>query len=544
MFKLSLLQDGSVFEYTLGAGELLIGRQPDCDIQLEYSEVSRHHARLRMTDGAYRVEDLDSSNGTLVNGSLIQAPTRLKDGDRLSLGSVELRYHQILNPAAPDEAKTRTVLSTQIHTIAARHTESTFDNRSGEKLRAVLSISRSLAESNGLDSHLPIILDSLFDIFPAADRGAVVLRDPGSDRFQVHLAKERDSSELNEPHVSATVLGRVFTEKIGILSADACSDARFDASKSVVNFNIRSVMCAPLLGLEGEAIGAISLDTRNAAARFSVEDLEVLTIVAGQAALSWENARLVAARMEQEKQVRDLEMARRIQQALLPPAMPQLPGYGFFAAYQPAAAVGGDYYDCFPTGDGKLCVALGDVAGKGVPASLLMSRLASVIHSSMRFVEDPAEAFRYINRHMCRCSVEGRFATLVIAIVDLHSHEVALLNGGHMTPIVRLANGGLARSEEESVGIPLGIVDDYPYGLHSLTLNPGDFVFLYSDGISEARNAQGELYGLQRLHAVLSQEHTDVAQFGAAILEDVRRHTGEETQSDDISLLCFGRKPA
>jgi len=541
MFKLSLIQDGSVFEYTLGSDELLVGRQTDCAINLDYSQVSRRHARLFRVDGTYWIEDLDSSNGTSVNDRQIHSPLQLQDGDRLGFGGVMLRFQQVVNPAGTGEAENRTVLSTQVHTITSRDTRNAIGNRSEEKLHAVLNISRRLAESSDLDSHLPLIIESLFDIFPAADRGAVVLRDPGSEQFRLHVAKDRYSGEVTEPLVSATVLSRVFSENVGILSADARSDSRFDTSKSIVNLDIRSVMCAPLPGLDGEAIGAISLDSRNAQARFTIGDLEVLTLVAAQAALSYENARLMAGKMEQERQERDLEMARRIQQALLPTEMPRPAGYDFFAAYVPAAAVGGDYYDCFPTSDGKLCVAIGDVAGKGVSASLLMSRLSSVIHSSMRFVDKPSEAFRYINRHMCRCSVEGRFATLVIAIVDLESHEVTVLNGGHMTPIVRTADGLLNGLDESRAGIPLGIVDDYPYEQQSLLLNPGDSIYLYSDGISEARNAQGKLYGLERLHAVLSGDHIDVWHAGKAILADVRRHAGQEAQSDDISLMCFGR---
>ncbi len=544
MFKLSLNQDGGVFEYALNASELLIGRQDDCDIFLESSRVSRRHARLIMVDEAYWIEDLKSSNGTLINDGLIRSAVQLQDGDQISVGGMKLHFHQIGNLRDTDAAEDKTVMSSRIVTIASQDYQGAIDNKPEEKLRAVLSISRRLAESSDLDSRLPIIIDSLFEIFPKADRGSVLLRDPESGQVKLHISRDRRSGEASESHVSATVLDRVFSEKVGILSADASSDSRFDMSKSIINFNIRSVMCAPLLDLNGQAIGAITLDAKEASARFSTEDLEVLTTVAGQAALSYENARLIVRQMEQERQQFDLELARRVQLAILPPRMPQLAEHVVFAGYEAAAAVGGDYYDCFPTGDGKLCIALGDVAGKGVSASLLMSRLSSVMHSSMRFVEHPVEAFSYINRHMCRGSVEGRFVTLVVAIVDLESHEVVILNGGHMVPIVRSASGVITESDGNSVGIPLGILDDYPYKVQSLMLNPGDSIVLYSDGISEARNAQGELYGIDRLRSVVSGEHVDAQHLGEAILLDVHRHVGQEPQSDDISLLCFGRKPA
>jgi phosphoserine phosphatase RsbU/P len=544
MFKLSLNQDEGVLERTLGASELLIGRLEDCDIHLDSSRVSRRHARLFMVEEAYWIEDLKSSNGTLINNGLIESAVQLRDGDQISVGGMELHFHQIGNLGDTDTTEDKTVMSSRIVTIASQDSQGATDNKPEEKLRAVLSISRRLAESSDLDGRLPIIIDSLFEIFPRADRGSVLLRDPGSGQVKLHISRDRRSGRTSEPHVSATVLDRVFSEKVGILSADASSDSRFDLSKSIINFNIRSVMCAPLLDLNGQAIGAITLDAKEASGCFSDEDLELLTTVAGQAALSYENARLIVRQMEQERQQFDLEMARRVQLAILPPRMPQLTEHVVFASYEAAAAVGGDYYDCFPTGDGKLCIALGDVAGKGVSASLLMSRLSSVMHSSMRFVKHPVEAFSYINRHMCRGSVEGRFVTLVVAIVDLESHEVVILNAGHMVPIVRSASGAITASDEKRVGIPLGIMDDYPYEMQPLILDPGDSIVLYSDGISEARNEQGELYGLDRLLSIVSGEHVDAQHLGEAILLDVHRHVGREPQSDDISLLCFGRKPA
>jgi serine phosphatase RsbU (regulator of sigma subunit) len=336
-------------------------------------------------------------------------------------------------------------------------------------------------------------------------------------------------------------LNKVLTDKTGILSADAANDARFQASETISNFTIRSMICVPLLGLDGEPLGIINIDTQNPLKQFRPEDLDVLMAVAGQAALSYENARLAVSYMEKQKQDNEMQIAANVQRALLPEKLPEAPGYEFFASYESAQAVGGDYYDCLLLPNDKVCLAFGDVAGKGVPASLVMSRLSSVVQNTLEFVQSAGEAAERINHHMCANAVEGRFVTFTLTIIDLKTHEMSLVIAGHMSPIIRKADGSVEEFPEEVVGLPLGVADGVPFDVVKRTLQPGETVVIYTDGVSEAMNPESDLYTVERLRDVISKNTSRPSELGKIILADVKKHANGRYQNDDITLMAYGR---
>jgi serine phosphatase RsbU (regulator of sigma subunit) len=334
----------------------------------------------------------------------------------------------------------------------------------------------------------------------------------------------------------------VLAEKTGILSADAATDSQFQASESIANFSIRSMMCVPLLGLDGEPLGIINIDTQNPLKQFQSDDLDLLLAVAGQAALSYENARLVVSYTEKVKQDNEMQIAQGVQRALLPETLPKVVGYDFFATYESAQAVGGDFYDCFVLPGGKrLVMAFGDVAGKGVPAALVVSRLSSAVQSTMEFVPDVGEALAKINDHMCAHAVEGRFVTFTLAIIELGTHELTLAIAGHMSPMVRKVDGSIDEFPEEAIGMPLGVVGGMPYDVMRRTLQPGETVVLYTDGVSEAMNHAGDLYTPERLRDVIAKNSPIPSALGKVIRDDVRKHANGRPQNDDITLMVFGR---
>jgi serine phosphatase RsbU (regulator of sigma subunit) len=335
---------------------------------------------------------------------------------------------------------------------------------------------------------------------------------------------------------------KVLEEKRGILSADAAADSRFQASESIANFTIRSMMCVPLLGLNGEPLGIINIDTQNPMKQFQTEDLDLLLAVAGQAALSYETARLVDSYVEKQKYDNEMRIAAGVQRALLPDHLPQVPGYQFFASYESAQAVGGDYYDCLALPDGKIVIAFGDVAGKGVPASLVMSRLSSVVQNTMEFVREVGPATERINNHMCANAIEGRFVTFVLGLVDTALHELTLAIAGHMSPMIRRADGTVEEFPDEIVGLPLGVAEGVAFETVKRSIRPGEVLVIYTDGVSEAMNHANDLYGLDRLRALIAGGPRNPAELGRAILADVKRHAAGRPQNDDITLMAFGRE--
>ncbi|MGH7128372.1 MAG: SpoIIE family protein phosphatase, partial [Planctomycetaceae bacterium] len=499
MATLVVLQSGEAVPHELAGDLAVLGRHPECDIQLHSNMVSRKHAQIVRDGGGYFVEDLGSGNGTFVNGKRINERTPLGHEDRIKLGPILLRFE---SEASADGSGPRKKLPPDTFKvdIASGDRDSAtimgevenpsgfgiLDVRPEAKLKGIIEIARSLAGTVDLKDLLPRVLDTLFHIFPHADRGCVLLRHPESGEMVAAAQKHRRSDEDESVRISRTVLSKVLEAKSGILSADAAEDSRFSAAESISNLSIRSIMCVPLLDLDGEPMGVINIDTQNPVNQFKKDDLELLMAVAGQASLCYENARLLVSHMEMLKRDNEMAIARRVQHALLPKDLPKVAGYQFFASYDAAQEVGGDYYDSFLLPDNRICLAFGDVAGKGVPGALLMSRISSCVQTIVPHVPDVGRAIRAINNHMCAGMAEGRFVTFVLVIIDLNTHEMSLVNAGHMTPLIRGPNSHVEEFGEDATGIPIGIMDGFPYETVQRVLEPGETVVIITDGVDEA----------------------------------------------------------
>lgn len=558
MSKLILLQEGQATPFDLN-GEMIIGRLPECDIQLPSNMVSRKHARVYGDGEGFIVEDLGSGNGTFVNGQRLTAPHTLQPEDRIKFGPVLMRYEADQPLSLEEDSGAAAVAQAAAFggveidddptdnsatIMGALDDASGFgllDVRPQEKLKAILEISRTLAGTLEAESLLPKILDSLFNIFPAADRGCILLKDPKTGKMVPRAMKHRQEHEDSSVKLSRTILNSVLEQKKAILSADAATDSRFDSSESISALTIRSMMCVPMLDLQGEPVGVINIDTQNPVTQFKNEDLDIMVAVAGQAGMNYESAKLLQSYVQKQKQDNEMNIARNVQHALLPETLPEVEGYEFFASYESAQAVGGDYYDVFPAEDGKIWLAFGDVAGKGVPASLVMSRLSSVVRSTCEFVTDAAEAVCKINDHMCAKAVEGRFVTFVLFIIDTANHSMSLVNAGHMSPMIRKPDGTVEEFAEESIGVPVGVMEGFPFEKVERKLDPGETVVIYTDGVSEAMNAQQELYGIERLLEFVKTHSPRPSELGPLVREDVRRHAAGHPQNDDITLMVFGR---
>ena len=552
MSKLVLMQGGTATPFPLSGDETVLGRHPECQIQLDSNMVSRRHARVYREGGALLVEDLGSGNGTFVNGSRVARPTPLRNGDRLKVGPVLLRYEDDAEAGPPRTSPTETVLrfdlegeeqdtSTIMSSVPNQGGFGLLDVRPDAKLKGVVEISRRLAGASELGALLPTVLETLFEIFPAADRGIILLRSHDTGKLVSAAQKHRRVDEDEAVRLSRTVINKVIQDKAGVLSADTSHDQAFRLSESIANLSIRSVMCAPLLGLDGGVTGIINLDTQNPLAQFTNDDLDLLLAVAGQAALNLESARLLVSHVEKLRQDSEMEIARGVQRSLLPEEFPDVPGYEFFAAYESAEAVGGDYYDSFRLSDGRICLSFGDVAGKGVPGALIMSRLASCVQNVMRYVADVGEAFAAINAHMCAKMAEGRFVTYVLAIIDPQTGELELCNGGHMSPMIRRADGSVEEFDDAAIGLPIGVVEDYPYEVIRRPLMPGETVLITTDGVDEAMDPDGKLYTRERARQFLQSTTVHAKDLTLSLLADVRRHAAGRPQNDDITIMSFGR---
>jgi serine phosphatase RsbU (regulator of sigma subunit) len=540
---------------------MILGRHSACDIVLESASVSRQHTRILNINGSYYLEDLHSRNGTFLNGKPITQRQLLGENDEVGIGDLAFIFHlgppelNITPPSARHgDTATEAVMVDDDDELpkGSATIMSKLDISSGSrglrlevntkaKLKALLEISQHLGKALELGEVLPKLLESLFTIFLQADRGFIVLRDPLTNRLVPKAIKYRRREDAQTVCISQTIVNSVMLSKEAILSADAAADARFDMAESIVDFHIRSTMCAPLVDRDGTSLGVIQLDTLDARNRFKQDDLDMLVSVACQAAFAVENAQLHESAMRDQAIRREMVVAHEVQRGFLPFASPRIPAYDFFEFYEPANQLGGDYYDYVELPGGRLAVVVADVSGKGISAALLMAKLSAETRFCLASESSPAAAIGRLNRAFCDIGWEDRFVTLVLAVLDPQRHEVTIVNAGHLPPLLRHGSGAVESLADAETCLPLGVDRGVEYAQCVHPLAPGDSIVLYTDGITEAMNAKDEIYGSQRLFSLLGCDVDRVGLLGRRLLDDVKRFVGTQPQSDDMCLTCFGR---
>lgn len=556
---------GQVVEIT--GPETLIGRLPKCAVVLDPHGVSREHAKIvRKGADSFSIVDLDSRNKTKLNERVL-APwreTALSQGDRINICDVELVFYQTFPQDSQlinngDLDVTEGADDSTIHTLDASRADLLLAGvvRPEVKLKAILEISRNLSSALRLETVAPKILDSLVEVFGQAERAfMVLLKEDESQRWSIRQTfhKARASkragglklgpvpADETRMSISRSIINHVLGQKKAVLSQDAGNDLNLPTSASIADLKIRSVMCAPLLTPDGQALGIIQLDTSDSR-QFKQDDLDVLLAVASQAAIAIQNASMHESLLAQERMKRDLGLAQTIQVRFLPQTVPTPPRFEFFAHYHAAYEVGGDYYDFVELDDDHLAVALGDVAGKGVSAALMMAKFSGDTRACILLEQDPAKATNRINRLLCGAGIEEKFITLSLGVLDVPQSRFTFCSAGHLPLIVRRADGQVEELGDSVSGFPLGIDPDSTYGRLQIDLRPGDVVVVYSDGVTDARNPREELYDSQanrRLLKRVAATPGGPSAVGRAILQELREFSAGHHQADDITLVCFG----
>jgi serine phosphatase RsbU (regulator of sigma subunit) len=561
---------GQVLE--LRGDRMVLGRHPSCEIVLDNAAVSRQHAQILNRRGTFFLEDLRSRNRTYLNGAPIDTRTPLNDADEVTICDIVLQFFLARKdessdasapgkptglPVRDDPRRTRmdvTMPPTDSSDDAVDQSSSiitTLDAKSAAtmrlgvkpevKLRAILEMSNMLARTLKLDDVLQSLLDGCFKVFPQADSGFVMLAG-GEDRESIVKASlARGGDATGSVRMSNTILRTAMQSGEAILSADALEDSRFDASESLDGLGIRSMICVPLMAKGGEALGAIQLQTQSLRHQFTQSDLDVLISVGSQAILAIENARLHEDLLRRSDIERELRFATQVQLGFLPEIRPNPPGYEFFDYYEPAERVGGDYFDYIQLNDGRTAIALADVAGKGIPAALLMARLYSSVRLHLFSQPTPAKALSALNAEIHAQGMGHRFVTFVLLTLDPVRHETTIVNAGHLPPIVRTADGQSTSVGRKESGMPLGINPEQEYREITLALEPGTSVVLYTDGITESMNAANELFGRVRLENFVSSTPGSSEDLTKAIVTEVDHFCGTRPQRDDMCLVCLRR---
>ncbi|MFL5244049.1 MAG: SpoIIE family protein phosphatase [Gemmataceae bacterium] len=529
----------------LKGDKITIGRDPKCRIVIKDTmvrleanvdpscSISRKHATILCEADNYYIEDGDgrgtkSRNGIYVNDVKVPFPGRicLQNKDRIRICNFVCTFH--------DSDSTLSVEESVDH-------GSSLQNQTADKLRIILEISNSLSKTFDTDSLLPRVVEHLFQLFPQAERGFVILFDEASGDLIPRVAKVRNAGDQPRARFSSSIVRQCLKRLEGILGSDLAQE--FPESESVASLPIRSLMCAPLWTQDEQPLGAIQLDRESHKKKFTRDDLNLLMGVASQASIALNNARLHQDALIHQKRTRDLELARQVQASLLPHELPNIPGYAFFARYESALEVGGDYYDFVPLPQNRLGILLGDVAGKGVAAALIMVKFSVEARACLLSEPNPAAAITKLNALMSRtASFTDRFVTLIAAVLDPALHAVTLVNAGHPSPLLLChATGTIEQAAPVKVAGPaIGIDDGHEYGCCQIHFQAGDRLLLFSDGITEAMDAHRRQFGEKRIHPILAQAQSG-RETVEKLLEAVKRHATGCNQNDDITTVCFGR---
>jgi sigma-B regulation protein RsbU (phosphoserine phosphatase) len=311
-----------------------------------------------------------------------------------------------------------------------------------------------------------------------------------------------------------------------------------------VDFRIRSIMCAPLINSKDEAIGVIQLDTLKQSIAFKEEDLETLVTVAMQASLAIQKSDLFQESKNAENLRTDLELAHEIQQRFLPQRSPATDHFDFFSYYRPMQQVGGDYFDYVQLENNKIGVIVADVVGHGVAAALLMAKVSAESRFALATSKTAVEAISKMNNSLSGMNID-RFVTLVLGLLDLNTNQMTIVNAGHMPPILRKSSTGeISQLAIEESGLPLGIMEEYEYESITVDLEPGDLMLMYTDGINEAMDSEGNQLSTNRMIEEIRQGQAKTPEaVGNQVCEIVARHAGLEPAIDDMCLVCIGRQP-
>ena len=332
------------------------------------------------------------------------------------------------------------------------------------------------------------------------------------------------------------IAGSVFLTGKGVIINDVESEPEFIEGPH----KISSLICTPLK-VEEKIIGVMNISSEDPVT-YTAGDLKLAETLATQAAIAIENTRLQGERLEREKMVQELEIARNIQQSLLPHTTPMVAGAEVSALSLPAKQVGGDFYDFIPVADQHLGLVIADVSGKGMPAALFMALSRALMRANA--LQDPRVSHAVIqtNRLILECATSGLFVTLFYAIMDTQTRTLKYVSAGHNPPILYKQKTGAIHLLEAD-GIALGVMDDIELEEKEVALESGDVIVLYTDGVTEAANVQDEEFGEERLIQLIKENYTlSAGALMSKIKEVAMAFAGEAPQYDDFTLMIVKMK--
>lgn len=522
-----------------------VGRAKDCDVVIPDLALSRVHAEIYREGGRWMIRDCGSSNGTFLRNQRLELAEQIPSGTPIKMGASTLELQTDNDPGVDERLDTSVfTLTLPVTDISVDFDESpTSSTKIPTAEAAFLRRRIAIMEKANLEllGHEPmdLLLPKILDLVCSAvqpERAAILgLRDDGM--LECRVSRGVNPEELS---LSKTIVNAVIRESTAVLTSDAQADSRFAEAVSILDLGIRAVMAAPLWDRK-KVIGLIYADSRVQSKIFTEQDLTILTILANIAAIQIERTILVAETIEKNRLQSEVNAAARIQRGLLPVAPPVIPDYEFIGHNSPCHEVGGDYYDCLALQGERRGIVIGDVAGKGMGAALVMAVLQATFHARVETESDPRRLIGHINRTIGRSVPSNRFVTLFYMELDPISHRVRCVNAGHAPPPLIVRRSGEI-VEIPVGGAPLGVLEqDYP--VTEVELNPGDVIFSCSDGVTDMTAPDGEMFGYDRLREVLSSvAGSPLDRIWDAVDSRLKAHARGALQPDDLTVVAIRRR--
>ncbi len=537
--------NGTRREVVISSTPFRIGRQAGNELTVRDSRISRQQAQILAADGAYILEDLGSRHGTFINGARVANRQELHARDKIDFGMTDsYRLIFVGDEATLDELVQR----------VEKPAPSQSGSRELYHLGVLLEVARTLGTGGlSLEEVLTSVVDAAIQL-TKTERGVLLLADSKGE-LQTRVARDaqRGTLQPDQVQISQGVLRQVMKTRRELVVSDTGSDSAIQQQASVVRLELHTVVAVPLEKLpmiaaldvtvtarEAELLGVLYLDSHVPSSAFTDLDREVLRTLAREATNVIENARLFASARAKQRLDHELEIASKIQQRLLPKTFPNTAHCAAMGATLACLSVGGDCFDVIELSGGRFGFLVGDVSGKGISAALLATMLQGVFFTTAALDIPLAEIVSRVNQYLCERSGDERYATLFYGVLD-PSGELEYINAGHVPPIIRRKSGQL--DALGSGNFPVGMFAEADYSCGRATLGAGDLVVIYSDGISEAYNVQGDMLGEGGLCQIVESFQGDtVDQLAGVIQAGVRNFTEGAPQSDDITLLVVQYK--
>lgn len=530
--------DGKCQEIAIAASPFHIGREAGNELTLYDSRISRRQARIVAGDGAYVLEDMESLHGTFVNGQKVQRH-ELHPNDCIEFG-VAYSYRVVFMGDAANIDK--------VHEKVAVKVAPGGGPRGIHHLGVLLEVARTVGTGLSLEDVLTTVVDAALEL-THTQRGLLLLRN-AAGKLEPVVARDAQRTKLSlaQTRVSSSVIKRVLTARRELIVSNVGDDIALGQEESVALLDLHTVIAIPIDKLplteildltvathQGEILGVLYLDSHLPSSAFTDLDREVLRTLAREAAVVVENAQLLAASRAKARLDHEIEIASEIQRQLQPRSFPRRPEFEVVGFMLPCQSVGGDCFDVVELDGGRYCLCVGDIAGKGVSASLLASMVQGMMNLLVSLSIPMEQIASRLNRYICDHSPSDRYVTLFYGCLE-PSGRFNYLNAGHVPTLIRRRSGELDALESEN--FPVGMFDDAEYVSASTQIEKNDYLVIYSDGVPDATNVRGERFEESRLRNLLRQfQGQNVDQLAEAIRVAVQNFTEGAPQSDDITVL-------